>query len=300
MPTTTAARAAAAAIARESHGSPLFVDELVRAQQARRSQGPIPAIFTLDESVAERVALLPDDARLLLEVVAVSGLPLPVNTVSAAAGELPRADEAIRALARSSLRPFRSAWADARSSRPRTTEFARRSSAAFRPSGRVFTTGVSRGFSRRTRRRIRRPSPFSSSARANTIGVGAYAERAAEQAIAKVAFDRAVQLFRLALDHTDASSGDAVRLRLRLAGALAWAGRGAQAAQVFLEAAGRETGAPRIELERAAAEQLLSSGRIDEGARVLHGVLAAIGMRAPRSTLSVVFWLIVYRAHGLP
>jgi tetratricopeptide (TPR) repeat protein len=291
-----AARAAAAAIARESHGSPFLVEELVRAQQARRSQGPTPAIFTLDESVAERVALLPDDARLLLEVVAVSGLPLPVNTVSAAAGELPRADEAFAL-----LRAHRFVRFGLRAGREivETTHDRIREAIVSRlPPGR---TRLHHGRLARVLEANKDADPQAVAIQLLGAGeydrVGAYAERAAEQAIAKVAFDRAVQLFRLALDHTDASSRDAVRLRLRLAGALAWAGRGAQAAQVFLEAAERETGAPRIELERAAAEQLLSSGRIDEGARVLHGVLAAIGMRAPRSTLSAVFWLVVYRAH---
>src|SRR6201999_699921 len=42
-------------------------------------------------------------------------------------------------------------------------------------------------------------------------------------------------------------------------------------------------------------QQLLSAGRIDEGAQVLQGVLAAVGMRAPRSPSAAVFWLIVYR-----
>jgi hypothetical protein len=120
-----------------------------------------------------------------------------------------------------------------------------------------------------------------------------YAERAAERAIAKLAFERAVHLFRMALDASDAAEGR--RIRLRLAEALGWAGRGAESARAYLEAAEGEEGARRLELERTAAEQLLISGRIDEGAQVLRRVLRAIGMVAPGSTLSALFWLIVYR-----
>jgi hypothetical protein len=80
---------------------------------------------------------------------------------------------------------------------------------------------------------------------------------------------------------------------MRLGDALVWAGRGEEAARAYLEAA---EGAPeRMHIEQAAAEQLLACGRIDEGAQVLHRVLADAGIRAPRSALSALFWLIVYR-----
>src|SRR5258708_1753774 len=50
-----------------------------------------------------------------------------------------------------------------------------------------------------------------------------------------------------------------------------------------------------VRAQRADAERLLAAGRIDEGAEILHRVLAAVGMSAPRSPLSALFWLIVYR-----
>jgi hypothetical protein len=82
---------------------------------------------------------------------------------------------------------------------------------------------------------------------------------------------------------------------LRLAELLEWAGRGAESAKVYLEEAQRAPGPARVNLERAAAEQLLTSGRIDEGAEVLHRVLDSLGMKAPRSAASALFWLVVYR-----
>jgi hypothetical protein len=122
-----------------------------------------------------------------------------------------------------------------------------------------------------------------------------YALRAAEEAVTKLAFDRAAQLFRLALEGTPPSSPEARSVSVRLAEAIGWAGRGAEAARVYLDAAGKAPGLERVALERAAAEQLLASGRIDEGADVLRRVLSAIGVRAPRSPLSALFWLAMYR-----
>ena len=57
----------------------------------------------------------------------------------------------------------------------------------------------------------------------------------------------------------------------------------------YLEAARRRrSAATRVRLERAAAEQLLTSGRIDEGAAVLRRVLVAAGTRAPRTPLGAL------------
>jgi eukaryotic-like serine/threonine-protein kinase len=122
-----------------------------------------------------------------------------------------------------------------------------------------------------------------------------FAEQGADRAIAKFAFDRAVQLLTLACAGAEKGSEESRRLRARLAEALSWAGRGGEAAREYLALAEHERGRRRIDLERAAAEQLLASGRIDEGARVLHRVLTAIGTKAPTSAPALLFWLIVYQ-----
>jgi tetratricopeptide (TPR) repeat protein len=104
-----------------------------------------------------------------------------------------------------------------------------------------------------------------------------------------------VSLYRLTLETLPRSSPEIHRVRLRLAEVLEWAGRGAESAKVYLDEAQRAPPGQRVDLERAAAEQLLTSGRIDEGAAVLHRVLDALGMRAPRSAAIALFWLVVYR-----
>ena len=49
---------------------------------------------------------------------------------------------------------------------------------------------------------------------------------------------------------------------------------------------------------RAAAEQLLNSGHVDEGTEVLRRVLPVVGLEGPSSPAAALFWLIVYRIWG--
>ena len=289
-----AARATALAIARESHGSPFLVEELVRSHQGRPDGEVSEKAITLEESIAERVSRLPEEARRLLEVVAVGGRPLPVAVVREAAGLGKEGDTALSLAV--TRRFVRVGLRDGHEVVETTHDRIRDAIVSRIPAGRAREHHGRLGAILEAT-----PDPDPEAVAIQLLGAGekaragTYAERAAEQAIAKLAFDRAVQLFRIALDGTVASSTDARRLRTRLAEALSFAGRGAESARLYLETAEEQRGVGRVELERAAAAQLLASGRIDEGGRVLHRVLAAVGTRAPGSTLSALAWLLVYR-----
>jgi hypothetical protein len=91
------------------------------------------------------------------------------------------------------------------------------------------------------------------------------------------------------------ASGTPGALRLRLAQTLEYAGRGVECADVYLEIARDAAPAEQMEFRRAAAEHLLATGKTREGAAVLESMLSAVGIRAPRSPLSALFLLIVYR-----
>jgi hypothetical protein len=129
----------------------------------------------------------------------------------------------------------------------------------------------------------------------DTAPAAHYAERAAEQAVAKLAFAQAARLFQLTCDTISPSSPDARRLLRRVAETSEWAGYAEKAARAYLAAG---VGAPtleRVDLERAAASQLIAAGRIDESAEVCRRVLIAVGRKAPDSVLGMIFWIIVYR-----
>jgi len=286
------AQSMAAAAARESRGSPFLLEELVRGHLATGNWAEAP--MTLEEAVGARLEQLPDEPRRLLELVAVSGRPLGVATVGAAAAIDSGVDDALallqaRRLVRLGLRNGHEV-VETTHDRIREAVVAR------------LSADQARSLHGRLARVLESvPGADPEAVAVHLVGAGEkerarpYAERAAEQAVGKLAFDRAVQLFRVALAGAAPGSPEASGLRVRLAETLAWAGHGAESARAYLDAAADSPGPRRVELERAAAEQLLTSGRIDEGAEVLRSVLAAMGMKAPRSILASLFWLVVYR-----
>ncbi len=252
---------------------------------------------SLEQSVRERFERLPEGARTLLETIAVSGRPLPLATLGLAA-EANGIDEPIER-----LREQRLVRVGLRNRREVVD-------VAHERVGAVIVSLLSATRVRDHHGRLARALEAADDADPEAIAVhllgagekdraGPYAERAARQAVAQMAFERAIRLYWMALERTTAdstsASADARRLRVHLAETLVLAGRSAEAARAYLDAVDGAPGVEQVELERAAAEQLLISGRMDEGAAVLHRVLAAIGMKAPRSTWSAVFWLILYR-----
>src|SRR5690606_36655294 len=75
---------------------------------------------------------------------------------------------------------------------------------------------------------------------------------------------------------------------LRLADALANAGRGAESAQHYLSAARRARQDGRLDLCRKAAEQLLFAGHVDAGRTAIESVLAHAGMRPARTPIGAL------------
>jgi hypothetical protein len=283
------------AIARECKGSPFLVEELVRSNRTHsRTAGSALTFLTLAQVVGDRLARLPEAARRLAEVVAVGGRPLPLSILVQACQQPHAMDEYVELLRGERL--VRAGFRDGNE--------------VIEPShDRIRETIVEQLRPEVLRARhasLARAFEETSGADVEAIAIhllgsgeaerGArYAERAAEQAAAKLAFDQAARLYRLALDTLARTPDEARPLRIQLAAALEGSGRGAEAARVYLEAA---VGAPplqRIDLERAASGQLLLAGRTDEGVEVLRRVLAAVGMRAPRTALGAILSLLFHR-----
>jgi hypothetical protein len=283
----------ARAVAREARGSPFLVEELVRANRGRTGADEATLVLmTLDEVVGQRLARLPEKALGLLEIVAVAGRPLPASLL-ATASNLGDISDALVVLA--DRRLARTGVRDGREVVEVTHDHVREILIGRLPAD------VVRGHHARLATAMEAtPDPDPEALAAHLIGAGdagraaAYTERAAEQAASKLAFDQAARLFRLELEMVDHPAGEARRLRVRLAQMLEGAGRASEAAAQYQQAALGASSIERVELERSAAEQIVASGRVDEGTVALRRVLEAMGMSVPRSALGAVFMLLLF------
>jgi eukaryotic-like serine/threonine-protein kinase len=293
-----ASRRTAQTVVRESSGSPLLIEELVRSHRGDASaDGTALGAVTLDQVVGDRLDRLPRGARELVEGVAVAGRPLPVATFAIASGLGQDIDASVTVLR--AQRFVRAGFRDGRDviepihDRIREAIVATLSAEVLREHHRRLATVLEAT-----------PGADLEALALHMLGAGdkqrgaRCADRAAEEAASKLAFLQAARLFRLALGTLEAIEGaeaDAARLRVRLAQVLERAGRASEAADAYRRAAEGTTAIERIELETSAAEQLVFCGRIDEGAVALRRVLAGMGIRAPRTALGAVFLLLYYQ-----
>ncbi len=288
-------------IAHESGGSPFLLEELARGASAyhRIAMGDTLLVrpqVSLDQMLASRVARLPDEARRLLELIAVSGRPLPVTTVGTAAG----ASDATQLVATLRSRRFvRAGLRDGVDIVEASHERIRETIVAQLP------TDVTREHHGRLARVLEAtPDADPEALASHLLGAGdkeraaVYAERAAEQAVAKLAFAQAARLFELTLETVGPSSPEARRLARRTAEACEWAGHAEKAARAYLKAADGAPALERVDLERLAAAQLIAAGRIDESAEVSRRVLGAIGRKVPDSVLGTIVAILFYRVLG--
>lgn len=126
---------------------------------------------------------------------------------------------------------------------------------------------------------------------------GVYAMTAARKAAGALAFDQAAVYYRRALDVGPVEGVNTSDLQASLGEALVNAGRSSEAAAVFLDLAGHMDATRALDLQRRAAEQLLMSGRTDQGIDVIRRVLAQVGLRLPEGPKRVLLSLLVRRAH---
>ena len=282
----------AEAIARESGGNPFFIEELVRFSQA--GSPDIASDITFDHVIGTRVARLTEAARRLLDVVAVSGVPIDVG-VAYRAADLEREGESALAvlraahlvrtrstLGRNEIETYHDRIRDAVSAglpADSLKDFHHRLASALLATGGADAETLARHY----------------------LGAGdaqsaaEYATAAAAKASEALAFDRAASLYRFALNLSADISPERARLVVMLGDALANAGRGAEAAQVYVWAAETAGAGLRIELHRRAAQQLYTSGHIAEAERAVEGVLAKLGMKLPKTSRGALLSLLVRR-----
>ena len=121
------------------------------------------------------------------------------------------------------------------------------------------------------------------------------AEEAADRAAGLLAFEHAARWYGVAVQQREiAGLGDDETLRVKLGEAFAKAGRGADAAREWLEAAKRSERAAG-DLRRRAAAQLLRSGHIKRGLRLARASLGDLGIHVPRARWRIVLRLLWLR-----
>lgn len=282
------------AMVRESGGNPYFIDEAIRYLQFEnelaehvKSEMAVCAL-TLEGVIMERIAYLPENARNLLSVVAVAGRPLDRKIASAVAELDDEEQNALAQLRASHLIRIRQ----------------RKDQNEIETYNNKIRDTMLNSFTRVTRQRwharlaealedmtINDPEILAyhfqeSGNREQAIN---YTMMAAERATDALAFDRAAQLYRKALnmmtgqDHPSASRYFnptlVYELLCKLAEALAYAGRSYDSARTYLEAADAAEPKEALLLRRNASEQLFRSGHFEEGLKLVRALLTDLGVK---------------------
>lgn len=269
-------------VAEESGGLPFLLGELCRHARAHGPRRVRAADVTSD-----RLARLAGDERALLELLSVAGRPLSTRWLAEAEGGF---DEALADGLRRDRWLQIAALPDGHAVAPYHDRLAE-----------AVRAGMSAGRRRALHGRLADLLAPQPDAEPEAVAVhferaGREAEaarfvtRAADRAASALAWDRAVRLYRRALE---LPGGERRRLQIALGDALAGAGRGAEAADVYRLAGRGAEGELSLELERRVADQLLRAGHLDAGFRALDAVLRSIGMelqRSPRAAIASLLW----------
>jgi eukaryotic-like serine/threonine-protein kinase len=274
-----------AAIARESGGNPFFLHQL--AEHALTVGGAT----SLGAVVLDRVGVLPAPTRQLLTAIALSAHSIPVEVARAAAGLAPDDRQPLQALRVSRLvrggpeepnvEPYHDRIREAvvtQLAGDDLRDWHERLATAWEHSG------------------VARPETLVAHyhAAGNVAKTCEHAVAAAEHAEEALAFDRAAEFYQLLVRH----EGDPTRQRqwtVKLGHALANAGRGHEAAHIFLTALDGAIASEALELERRAASELIRAGYLKEAAEVLERLLPKVGVRPARNELQAFVSLLTYR-----
>jgi serine/threonine protein kinase len=276
----------------EAEGSPLFLIEMTR-YLADRSLDEVSG-KGLDAILSERVAELGDIARVLAEIVAVAGEPITRRVLAAASGvdnaELSRQVATLRAQrvvritgsrAEDTIEPYhariRSALLGALPQERRMRHH------------RVIATALSgKGTAEQLARHWYGAGDVAHAA--------SHARRAGDEARAKLDFDLSARLYAIALEGSQWTDDERRTLRTQLGDALADAGHPREAADQFLAAAGGADASTALELRRRASGSLLQSGYIAEGLELTRAVLAAVGVKLPKTPMRALVSMLLRRA----
>lgn len=266
-------------VAEEAGGLPLFISELAIHMQTVAPGETRP--ISLDGLLTSRIGHLPDNARELLELVAVAGEPISQRVCASALSCSPEAlGRAIRLLRTVHLVQAPGGRATDRiecyHSRIRGCVRDNLKAQRRRHYHRQLAVALEQWSEASTERLARHWQGAGESARA-----GECARDAADEAARKLDFNRAARLYRMALGGDITADSERYRLTRRLAESLANAGRPIEAASVYRDAAELADELESIELRHQSAAALVRGGYVGQGLSEIEAVLADIGAAKP-------------------
>ncbi len=278
----------AAAIVRAAVGIPLLIQQLARwTSQEGVYTGEV---FSLEEFYASEFEQLSDAGYQLLEVLAVSGRPIPLEWLVRATGL-----------------DVSSGVAGYRELKDR--QLAKASGIGGSDGIECYHDRVRRALMPRLRKERRMELHAALASVLDAVGVSqrepervlghleaagrrdeaaSLAVRAAQRANDVFAFERAIELLALAESWVGPQSPAYAVIRHDRAEALARAGRGRDAAELFENLAKTATGRERAELLRRSAEQQLIGGLTREGFKTLEIALKAVDAPPPTRIVGMV------------
>ena len=270
-------------IARSAGGHPLFIDELARFAKAHEGEP-----LDLDQALRDRREGLDAEARRLLALLALAGVPLALGEASRAAeldGEaFARALSALRAarlvrgshsFGKEAIEPYHDRVREAiASSIPAAEAIAHHRALALALEAAEAGDANAVGTHWMEAGEPSRASPW--------------ILRAAEEAERTLAFSKAVGLYQKAV--TLARDEDRTALRLRFAEALASAGRCVEAGAEFEALADVLPAEDRDRAVRRAAHQYLMAYDSERGFAMTRRLLKSLGMQIPVSPLLALLW----------
>jgi hypothetical protein len=273
-------------IAREAFGQPLFVATLVHfvCQSASRT------LPTLDEVVRSSVSSLSAKVQELVATVAVAGAPLARDVLSRA---LKLDGDALQHAIDEAMA---TQWFHVSSSedgsglelvhdRVREALLSRLSPEQQWEIHRALAEALSRAHANSEAAALHWAEAGASDE------VTTYARSAARQAVAALAFGKAIRLYELALSHVDHAQVDlTVELTEALGDALSFASRSRDAAECYGEAARLCSSEDKaLTLRYRTATEWLLAGDTARGVRELEQLLGQLGVELPGSRFELVF-----------
>ncbi|MDX6577393.1 MAG: eukaryotic-like serine/threonine-protein kinase [Blastocatellia bacterium] len=284
-------------IVQEAAGSPFLLEQLTH--YGMMNERAATAGISLATMLDERIQQLPSGSRQFLDTLAVARRPVNQDVAISAAG---LADDALEIL-----------------SALRSAQFVRSGGTGYGVEiyhDRIGET-LAAMLGDDERRQIHRHLAQALEARGlddpealyeDYLGAGeedraaVHAEAAARKAASALAFDRAALYYRRAIE-LKPGADNLVDLKISLGDALANAGRPAEAAKEFLDAAKASGSQRSLALQQRAGAQLLMGGHIEEGLEVFRSVLETAGFKLAngpkRALLSLILRRLWIRLRGL-